>query len=494
MSATLPIPDNVALAPGTIIGGKYRIDGFLGSGGMGVVLSATHLELGAPVAIKIVRDDLVQHEEVLSRLLFEARAAARMRSSHIVRVLDVARLDSGAPYIVMEQLEGLDLAAVLAEAGKLPAMDVVSYLLQACEGLSEAHALGIVHRDLKPENLFLANTPEGVVLKILDFGVSKDLGTTVGSANSTLTRKGAAVGSPYYMSPEQMEASPSLDARADVWSLGAILFELLTGRCPFEAESTPLICSKVLVDPAPSLRDFESDAPAELDAIIQRCLQKDPADRFQSTSELAQALREFVATQRTSHAELTAAEPAVRKPHRFVNALALLALSALLAMAGTVFWQLQGRTEWARWSGASAAAAEPQREAPAALASPPRSIAAPDAQPISVAAASSVAPEPSVAPATSVSLTPPAAPALSPPRASLHRASALSVAPRPAPRYEPPPLPDPVPPPPAPDPLPSPPPPDPVAAPPLPFPDPAPSPTIPIPAPARDGVDSRYDL
>src|SRR4051794_32075225 len=148
--APVPLPqcDRFALAPGTIIGGKYRIDGFLGSGGMGVVLSATHLELGAPVAIKIVRDDLVQHEEVLSRLLFEARAAARMRSSHIVRVLDVARLDSGAPYIVMEQLEGLDLAAVLAEAGKLPAMDVVSYLLQACEGLSEAHALGIVHRDL----------------------------------------------------------------------------------------------------------------------------------------------------------------------------------------------------------------------------------------------------------------------------------------------------------------------------------------------------------
>ncbi|MEP7053595.1 MAG: serine/threonine-protein kinase, partial [Pseudomonadota bacterium] len=474
MSASLPMPDNVALAPGAIIGGKYRIDGFLGAGGMGVVLSATHLELGAPVAIKIVRDDLAQHEEVVSRLLFEARAAARMRSSHIVRVLDVARLDSGAPYIVMEQLEGLDLAAVLAEAGTLTATDAVNYLLQACEGLNEAHALGVVHRDLKPENLFLANTPEGVVLKILDFGISKDLGTSISSgARSTLTKKGAAIGSPFYMSPEQMAASPTLDARADVWSLGAILFELLTGHCPFEADSTALVCSKVLVDQAPSLRDFDSNAPAGLDAIIQRCLQKEPEERFQSASELASALREFDAAQRgAAAAELATLEQEVQKPRRFASALALLTVSALLAVAGVVFWRMQGQSEWARWFGTSAAAAETETAARRHKAPPE---GAPEAVPVSVAAASAAAPPP--------------------PDAAVHGPSALSTAAKPPLRYQPswPSHPEsaahPL------YPVPSPPPLDLGSAPPLPFRDPAPSSTVRIPpAPGRDGVDARYDL
>src|SRR6478609_7791811 len=153
------------LGPGTIVGGKYRIDGFLGTGGMGVVLSATHLELDAPVAIKVVRDDFAANEAVVSRLLFEARAVARMQSVHVVRVLDVARLENGAPYIVMEKLRGGDMAALLEQRAALPMAEAVGYLLQACEGLIEAHGLGIVHRDLKPENLYLALTPEGVVLK-----------------------------------------------------------------------------------------------------------------------------------------------------------------------------------------------------------------------------------------------------------------------------------------------------------------------------------------
>ena len=310
MSAPFLVSDNMQLAPGAIVGGKYRIDGFLGAGGMGVVLSATHLELDAPVAIKIVRDDLAQDELIVSRLLFEARAAARMRSAHIVRVLDVARLDSGAPYIVMEQLQGWALQAVLAERGVLSIPEAIRHILQACEGLSEAHGLGIVHRDLKPENLFLATTPEGVVLKILDFGISKDIGPTIAPAHcSTLTKDGSAVGSPYYMSPEQMRASPNLDERADIWSLGAILFELLTGKCPFEADTPALLCTKVMVDDAPSLRSLSSSAPLELDAIVRRCLQKDPSARFQSVTELADALRDFMAS-----AERASAGPCRNRP------------------------------------------------------------------------------------------------------------------------------------------------------------------------------------
>ncbi len=374
MSAELLISDNAQLAPGAIVGGKYRIDGFLGAGGMGVVLSATHLELDAPVAIKIVRDDLVQDEQVVSRLLFEARAAARMRSAHIVRVLDVARLDSGAPYIVMEQLQGWDLETVLAERGVLSVREAVLYVLQACEGLAEAHGLGIVHRDLKPENLFLATTPEGLVLKILDFGISKDIGPAIAPEHcSTLTKEGSAVGSPYYMSPEQMRASPTLDARADIWSLGAILFELLTGKCPFEADTPAQLCTKVMVDDAPSLRSFSSRAPAELDAIVRRCLQKEPSARFQTVTDLADALRDFVAGAERAAAAHVVAQPNPPQPTPWPAAAveptptnftppeptpavmqrrlprAWLVASALLVSASLGYWHVRGSIDLPEW-------------------------------------------------------------------------------------------------------------------------------------------------
>jgi eukaryotic-like serine/threonine-protein kinase len=294
MSAPLSASANAGLVPGAIIAGRYRLDGLLGIGGMGVVLSATHLDLNAPVAIKIVRDDLVMNEEVVARLAMEARAAARMSGTHMVRVLDVGWLETGAPYIVMERLLGSDLRAVLAEGGAIPVGEAVAYLVEACEGLAEAHGLGIIHRDLKPENLFLAKTPDGVVLKILDFGISKDVSEALkADGRPSLTRAGAVAGSPSYMSPEQMRASPQLDARADIWSLGAILFELLTGRCPFEAESIEQLFAKALTEEVPSLAAFPIEAPLMLDAIIGRCLTKDPRARYQTVTELAEALRDF---------------------------------------------------------------------------------------------------------------------------------------------------------------------------------------------------------
>ena len=290
VSASAPL----ALQPGAMIGQKYRVDGVLGWGGMGVVLRATHLELDAPVAIKVVREELAQREEVVSRLLFEARAAAKLRGRHSVRVSDVARMESGAPYIVMELLEGADLASILGERGALPVDEAVDYVIQACEGLAEAHAFGIVHRDLKPENLFIASTPEGGVLKILDFGISKAVeGSLSCTPRATLTSAGNAVGSPYYMAPEQMRASPDVDARADIWSLGAILFELLTARCPFDGDSIPSVCAKVLGDEPPSLRALASDVPADLALIVDLCLRKDADERFQTADELAMALCAF---------------------------------------------------------------------------------------------------------------------------------------------------------------------------------------------------------
>lgn len=334
---------------GTIIGEKYRVEGVLGAGGMGVVLSATHLDLDAPVAIKVLRTELAENQELASQLLFEARAVARLRSVHVVRILDVARLPSGVPYIVMEQLQGTDLATMIAERGALSIVDAASYLRQACEGLREAHELGIVHRDLKPENLFLAQTPEGAVLKILDFGISKyvgDGGNTLRRApRSTLTRAGA-VGSPFYMAPEQMRAAPDLDARADLWSLGAILYELLTARCPFEAESPAALCAKVMVDDAPSLRAFSEAIPEELDNILRRCLEKDPSARFQSVDELADALDRFTATEAARSARHASGVELRFEPADSGRGTlwALAGVCLMLLLAGVAFWQLQFRS------------------------------------------------------------------------------------------------------------------------------------------------------
>jgi eukaryotic-like serine/threonine-protein kinase len=350
----MPVPTTALsqepFARGTIVGDKYRIDGVLGAGGMGVVLSATHLELDAPVAIKVLRAELAKSPDLASQLLFEARAVARLRSSHVVRIIDVDRLPSGVPYIVMEQLRGTDLASLVADRGALSIADAVDYLRQACEGLREAHQLGIVHRDLKPENLFLARTPEGAVLKILDFGISKYVGGVGGALRraprSTLTKTGNAVGSPFYMAPEQMRAAPDLDARADIWSLGAILYELLTARCPFEAESPAALCAKVMVDDAPSLRAFSESIPERLDEILHRCLEKEPSARYQNVAELAEDLSDFAATEAASKArhasgvELRLESPSSgRGTH-----IALAGVCLMLGLAGLAFWQLQFRS------------------------------------------------------------------------------------------------------------------------------------------------------
>lgn len=363
--------ERFVLEPGTIVGGKYRIDGLLGTGGMGIVLSATHLELDAPVAIKVVRDDFAANEAIVSRLLFEARAVARMQSVHVVRVLDVARLPNGAPYVVMEKLRGADMAALLERRGTIPVGEAIGYILQACEGLSEAHSIGIVHRDLKPENLFLAVRPEGVVLKILDFGISKDLGSSIREERrTTLTKGGAAIGSPSYMAPEQIRAEPNLDARADIWSLGTILFELLTGRCPFEAETVALMYQKVLNEDPPSLLDFVPDAPRELNTIIRLCLQKDADDRFQTVQELIAALRGLgrpVVTPRPRQESGIVAIPAARVAREGVSLsvkLGLCATAVVLIAASVAFWQLQLRGSPPRATRASSTTPHESRPAP----------------------------------------------------------------------------------------------------------------------------------
>jgi serine/threonine-protein kinase len=278
-------------AVGDIIADKYRIEAVLGRGGMSVVYRATHLHLDQQVAIKVLSTEALLFPEYVVRLKREARAVSRIRSEHVVRVHDIGELSpGGVPYLVMECLSGLDLAAVLARRGPFPVELAVECVLQACEALAEAHALGIIHRDLKPANLFLTEAVDGsACVKVVDFGISRMCRAGSGGL-SALTDPGTALGTPSYMAPEQMEASASVDARSDIWALGTILFELLVGKPPYSGQSLPQIFMKIMRSPPPSVSALRSDVPKVVDAIIARCLRVDAKDRFRSVAELAWAL------------------------------------------------------------------------------------------------------------------------------------------------------------------------------------------------------------
>jgi serine/threonine-protein kinase len=279
--------------PGDTIAGKYRVEKVLGAGGMGVVLAATHLQLQQQVAIKMLLPSSLQNPELVARFDQEARATVKIQSEHVVKVLDVGR-EQGNPFMVMEYLDGNDLAAVLKRSGPLSLPDALGHVLQACEALAEAHKLGIVHRDLKPANLFLTRRADGSPLvKILDFGISKaTLANGFGPA-AGLTMDATVMGSPNYMSPEQLKNSKDVDARADIWSLGLVLYELLTGQVAFQADTLAELHVAILQSFPGSLRQRRPDLPPELEQVILRCLQKDRAFRFANVGELAQALDPF---------------------------------------------------------------------------------------------------------------------------------------------------------------------------------------------------------
>ncbi|HMJ10470.1 MAG TPA: protein kinase [Polyangiaceae bacterium] len=276
---------------GELLAGKYRVERVLGKGGMGYVVAATHTQLEQRVAIKLLMPELAVLEEPVARFLREARAAVKIRSEHVARVLDVGKLDDGTPYMVMEYLDGHDLAAELDVRGSLPLQQAIDYVLQASEAIAEAHSLGIVHRDLKPANLFLSQHADGSPLvKVLDFGISKALLGDDGSPAPNLTATQSLIGSPYYMSPEQVRKPKTVDARTDIWSLGVILYELLSGRLPFTADTAMSVLAAVVSDPPPPLREVRPDVPSAVAEIVARCLEKEPARRFQYVAEFAQAL------------------------------------------------------------------------------------------------------------------------------------------------------------------------------------------------------------
>jgi serine/threonine-protein kinase len=247
--------------------------------------------LDQPVAIKLLDPKVVEDSEIVVRFMREARALAKLRSDHVVRVTDVGTWEGIGPYIVMEYLEGTDLKVVLSERGPLPVAEAVDYLLEAVDAIAEAHLHGIVHRDLKPSNLFLASLPEGGrIVKVLDFGISK---MHFMDEPSNLTASAVLIGTPAYMSPEQLKSAKDVDARADIWSLGVVLFELLAGETPFGGKTIGEVFFNIAEGRPKTLRERRPDVPALLEGVLSRCLRRDPAERYRSVGELAQALAPF---------------------------------------------------------------------------------------------------------------------------------------------------------------------------------------------------------
>ncbi len=268
---------------------KYDLERQLGVGGAGVVVCARHRELDERVAIKFLLSG-PDNQDAIARFRREARAANRVRDEHVVRIIDVATLDGGIPYVVMEYLDGVDLERMLHQTPdlQLPVRDAIEFVLQACEALAECHQIGIVHRDLKPSNLFCTHGADGLpIIKVLDFGISKLGPATIDGA---MTGKNSIMGSPRYMSPEQFSAPAEVDHRTDIWALGIILYELVTGAVPFVGGTLISIWEKVKSDAPRPISELRRDAPLGLWPVVLRCLQKDPAARYQNVAELAKEL------------------------------------------------------------------------------------------------------------------------------------------------------------------------------------------------------------
>jgi eukaryotic-like serine/threonine-protein kinase len=319
---------------GEIVAGKYKVERVLGAGGMGIVVRAHQVELDRPVALKFLLPQACEAPGAVERFLREGRAAAKLESEHVARVLDTGTL-GGAPFLVMEYLEGSDLADLLAARGRLPPHEAVTYVLQACEAIAEAHAAGIVHRDIKPSNLFLTRRPDGTPrVKVLDFGISK----ADGGSRPDLTASAMMMGSPRYMSPEQMVSARDADGRTDVWALGVVLFELVTGRPVWDAATVQGLCALIATAPAPRLRSLAPDAPLALEHVVAGCLVKEKDGRMASVAELMRALTPLAvatAPSRGASRYVSSALPAA-PPEPAASRRVVIALGAVIALAGAV--------------------------------------------------------------------------------------------------------------------------------------------------------------
>lgn len=276
--------------PLKLIHGRYRLDSVLAEGGMSIIYKAWHMTLDQPIAVKVLRPDYVDLPEAVERFQAEARALALLRGKHCVQVMDVGAMTDGTPFMVLELLEGCDLRGVLREQGPLTAAAATNFMLQAARAVSEVHALGLIHRDLKPDNLFLARQAVGKdVIKLIDFGISKSLLET----SSHATQVDSCLGSPHFMSPEQVRSATAVDFRTDVWSLGAAFYELVTGRTPFQGNTLVSICASIICDEPPAAQRLRADLPAALEHVIMRCLMKDREFRYPSMQAIIDDLLQF---------------------------------------------------------------------------------------------------------------------------------------------------------------------------------------------------------
>jgi eukaryotic-like serine/threonine-protein kinase len=272
---------------GDVLAAKYRLEGLLGSGGMGQVYRAVNEDVGRRVAIKILRTEHATNAPIVERFLREARAANLVRHPNVVDVLDVGRSEDGSPFIVQELLEGEDLLKYAQDrGGKLTVAQFEAYVVPVIEAVAEAHAHGVVHRDLKPENVFLASKGKERVPKLLDFGISKIRHPSIRATEVAVT-----IGTPAYMAPEQVQGTIDADVRTDVWSLGIMMFELLSGTYPFESADSPALFVNIATKDAPALASVTTKLSADLCSVVDRCLKRDPDQRYANAGDLAVDLR-----------------------------------------------------------------------------------------------------------------------------------------------------------------------------------------------------------
>jgi len=284
-----------SVQPGDVVNGKYRVEKVIGEGGVGIVFAARNIELDERVALKFLKPEMLAQTDIVARFLREAKAACSIKSEYVASVYDVGSLPDGAPFFVMEHLEGEDLGSVVQNRGSLGYRETTEYMMQVCEALAVAHAKGVVHRDIKPENLFLTSRSGMNLVKVLDFGISKAAltGSIFGGAVPLVAKTSNLMGSPLYMSPEQVRSADDVDERTDIWSLGMVLYELLTGTTAFETTNITELCAMILESPMTPITKHRTDLPSGYAAIIEKCLEKDPADRYQNVAELAVALMPF---------------------------------------------------------------------------------------------------------------------------------------------------------------------------------------------------------
>ncbi len=282
----------VPLRAGDVVVDKYRIERQLGSGGMGVVLQATHLQLNQSVALKFVVESSLEPKIAAERFLREARATFRLRSEHTVRVMDVGTLPSGEAFIVMEMLEGKDFKELVTARGPLPPTEAALYIWQVCSALQEAHTYGIVHRDLKARNLYLTTRVDGSpCVKVLDFGISK---VTESSDAAPLTQPDMGMGSPRYMAPEQWTSASTVDARADIYAAGAVFYELLTGQIPLAGMPLVEVIKRIRAGAVPSPKEIRPDLPDALCRVVMKALRPRPEERFATALAFAQAIKQAI--------------------------------------------------------------------------------------------------------------------------------------------------------------------------------------------------------